>query len=143
MASLIKLNYNQNYSFCLFVCGISKPNQTTLIQTNQTKLKQSKPKTIYSVQTFPTINSKLTASNKFKSKVTEKLPRAAQLLYIPLLVWTDKEKPFLPLWQEMRCVVQFIAQSKLPTFFSSRYCTFYTFFKFFILLESIDMSCQE
>ena len=49
----------------------------------------------------------------------------------------------MPLLQEMRCVVQFIAQSKLPTFFPLRYCTFYTFFNFFILLESIDMSCQE
>ena len=32
------------------------------------------------------MNSKLTASNKIKSKVPEKLARAAQLLYRPVLV---------------------------------------------------------
>ena len=76
------------------VCGISKPNQTKLNQTNQTKLNQRKPKTIYFLfvqtvypnQTFSTINSKLTAWNKIKSKVPEKIARAAQLLYTPVLV---------------------------------------------------------
>ena len=72
------------------VCGISKPNQT--------KLNQSKPKTICFVclfkpsietkanQTFSKINSILSAWNKSKSKVAEKLARAAQLLYRPVLV---------------------------------------------------------
>ena len=71
------------------VCGISKPNQT--------KLNQSKPKTICFVclfkpsietkpnQTFSKINSILSAWNKIKSKVLEKLARAAQLLYRPVL----------------------------------------------------------
>ena len=86
-----------NYSICLFFCRITKykltnkPNQTKLNQTNQ-----SKPKTIYfgclfktSLQTKKILfdnKNKLTTSNRVKSKVPEKLARAAQLLYRPVLV---------------------------------------------------------
>merc|ERR1711936_1341106 len=72
--SQIKLN---NYLISLFVCGISKPNQS--------KLNQSKPKTLYFVclykptiqtkpnQTFSTINSKLTSSKKLNQKYLKSL----------------------------------------------------------------------
>ena len=61
----------------MFFCGISKPNQT--------KLNQSKPKTLYFVclskpiiqtkpnQTFSTINSKLTSSKKLNQKYLKSL----------------------------------------------------------------------
>ena len=61
-----------------------KPNQTQAKQTKNNlfcpffQTKQN--------QTFSTINSKLAASNEFKSKIPEKLARAAQLLYRPVLV---------------------------------------------------------
>ena len=81
----------------MFVCGTTRPNKTKLNQTNQTKLNQSqermvqssiqtKPKQTSQNQTFSTINSKLTALNKIQSKVPEKLARAVQLLYRPVLV---------------------------------------------------------
>ena len=70
----LKLN---NVLISLFFCGISKPNQT--------KLNQSKPKTLYFVclskptiqtkpnQTFSTINSKLTSSKKLNQKYLKSL----------------------------------------------------------------------
>ena len=57
----------KNHLFCLFVQAVIS--------------NQSKPN-----QTFTTINLKLTAFNQIKSKVLEKLARAAQLLYRPVLV---------------------------------------------------------
>ena len=75
----------------MFVCEISKQNQTKLNQTkpNSTKANQ-KPFNLSeqtkSNQTFSTINLKLTVSNKFKSKLPEMLARAAQLLHRPVLV---------------------------------------------------------
>ena len=90
---IVEKYWLNNYLICLFFCGISKPNQTKLNQTNQ-----SKPKTTYFVslfepsiqtnQTFSEINLKLTASNKIKSKVPKKLVRAAQLLYRTVLVFS-------------------------------------------------------
>ena len=81
----------------MFACGIGKPNKTKLNQPNQTKLNQSKPKTIFLYispnrlskpnRTKPNLlSNKLPASNKIKSKVTENLANAAQLLYRPVLV---------------------------------------------------------
>ena len=68
---------------------MEQPNQ---IKPNSTEAKQgwfkpsiqTKPKQTSPNQTFSTIKS--TASNKIKSKVPEKLARAAQLLYRLVLV---------------------------------------------------------
>ena len=86
------------FFFSFLSTKANKPNQTKLNWTNQTKLNQTKQKNIYFVHlskpsiqtkpnwTFSTINFKLTASNKIRSKVPEKFTRAAQLLYRPVLV---------------------------------------------------------
>ena len=71
----------------MFVCGTIKPNSTEAKQGWSKPSIQTKPNQTSPNQTFSTINSKLTATNKFKSKVPEKLARAAQLLYRPVLVY--------------------------------------------------------
>ena len=68
----------------MFVCeslNQSKPKTSYFLFVQTVYPNQTKPN-----QTFSTINSKLTAWNKIKSKVPEKLARAAQLLYRPVLV---------------------------------------------------------
>ena len=67
-----------------------KPNSTEAKQGWSKPSIQTKPKKTSPNQTFSTINSKSTASNKIKSKVPEKLARAAQLLYRPVLVYVHK-----------------------------------------------------
>ena len=70
----------------------TKPDQTQSDKPKQTQAEQTKNHLFCLFfqtkqnQTFSTINSKLAASNEFKSKIPEKLARAAQPLYRPVLV---------------------------------------------------------
>ena len=96
-----KLNWLKLNNYFIFLCvfEISKLDQTKANQTQSNKPNQTHSKknqnhlfcrffqTISQNQTFSAINSKLTAWNKIKSKLHEKLARAAQLLYRPVLVF--------------------------------------------------------